>query len=156
MKSKLLFFVIPLLLIVFIPVIHFGKNQLTYSSNIVDVSWPNCSSKNNVIYNQGIIGVTGGLNFHQNPCLSKELTWFSGYDLYMNTGYPGNTLGIRYISSPLACVSTDSICLAYNYGYNAAKYALKYADLNNAHSLNWWLDVESDNSWSSDINVKRC
>jgi hypothetical protein len=125
------------------------------SSSTVDVSWPNCKVKTNTEFQSGIIGVTGGLDFKPNPCLGRETSWFSNYSLYMNTGYPGRSYGIKFASYPKLCNSTDYDCLAFNYGYNAAKYAINYANSQDAHSRTWWLDVETDNSWTlhSRINV---
>ncbi len=39
-------------------------------------------------------------------------------------------------------------CLAYNYGFASAEYALMYADSQNVSANTWWLDVETENSWS--------
>jgi hypothetical protein len=39
--------------------------------------------------------------------------------------------------------------LAYNYGYNATLYAVKYADSQLVASTSWWLDVETENSWTT-------
>ena len=124
------------------PAIHNG---------IVDVSWPNCTDPPSGLIAHGILGVTGGLNFRPNPCLATERTWFGSYQAYMNTGYPGVRTSQRYASSPRQCSLSDVRCLAYNYGFHAARYALQYAALQNVHASMWWLDVETENSWSTDI-----
>ncbi|MDQ6727759.1 MAG: hypothetical protein M3066_16570, partial [Actinomycetota bacterium] len=43
----------------------------------------------------------------------------------------------------------DAAC-AYNYGYSAAAVAMAYARSQTGRSTNtmWWLDVETENSWS--------
>jgi len=126
-----------------------------YSKTIVDVSWPNCTAIPANIYGDGIIGVNGGLDFRPNPCLAKETSWFVSYALYINTGYPGSTSARKFPSSPKRCSNSEKQCLAYNYGFNATQYAIKYADLQNAHASQWWLDVEVDNSWTDNFLVNR-
>jgi hypothetical protein len=126
-----------------------------YSNLLTDVSWPNCKIRPSVTYDTGIIGVTDGLDFKSNPCLSKQTSWYLNYSLYENTGYPGRRLAQRYNTYPLNCNATNDVCLAYNYGYNASLYALKYAHVSNAHSVFWWLDVETDNSWTRNSYINR-
>ena len=126
-----------------------------YSQTIVDVSWPNCKLTPDKLYDTGIIGVNGGLDFRPNPCLAKQTSWFVHYALYINTGYPGSTGPRKFASSPKHCTNPDKLCLAYNYGFNATQYAIRYADLQNAHAGQWWLDVETDNSWTDNFLVNR-
>jgi hypothetical protein len=128
-------------------------NNAELSSSIVDVSWPNCSYQAKGSYAYGIVGVTGGINFHRNPCLGEEASWFEQHADYINTGYPGNSYGDKYKSYPQKCKPNATSCLAYNYGYNAALFAIKYAAQQNAFSNRWWLDVETDNSWTTDYYV---
>jgi hypothetical protein len=125
-----------------------------FTSSVVDVSWPNCH-QTTVSSETGIIGVTGGLDFRPNPCLSEEPSWFSHIALYMNTGYPGIVRARKFINTPQHCGRNSSLCLAYNYGYNASRYAINYANQSGAHSNIWWLDVETENSWSNSIAVNR-
>ena len=121
-----------------------------FTNNIVDVSWPNChQSKTSA--QAGIVGVTGGLDFRPNPCLGEEPGWFNHVSLYMNTGYPDTAHARRFTSSPKRCARGADDCLAYNYGYNAALYAVQLADRQGAHANLWWLDVETENSWSASI-----
>jgi hypothetical protein len=127
----------------------------SYRQVIVDVSWPNCNTKPGDVFATGIIGITGGLDFHANRCLATESTWFSHYAVYVNTGYPGNTRARRFIDTPRRCGFSDSSCLAYNYGFNEGLYAVKYADQQNVHSDLWWLDVETENSWATNFLVNR-
>lgn len=126
-----------------------------YRRVIVDVSWPNCGAKTSDVFATGIVGVTGGLDFHPNPCAGEEAGWFSHYAIYMNTGYPGNARGQRFRSTPQHCGSKDNRCLAYNYGFNAALYAINYAAQQNVHAASWWLDVETENSWTDNFLVNR-
>jgi hypothetical protein len=126
-----------------------------YSSQVTDVSWPNCKMRPSTTYDTGIIGVTNGLDFKSNPCLAKQTTWYLSYDLYENTGYPGRQYALKYAAYPLKCGLSDYSCLAYNYGYNASLYALNYARISYAHTLTWWLDVETDNSWTRNAEINR-
>jgi hypothetical protein len=126
------------------------------SQTIVDVSWPNCRSNLPTNFREGIIGVTGGLDFHANHCLAQETTWFVGrYALYMNTGYPGASYGKKYMTLPRHCTATDKQCLAYNYGFAASEYGIRLAARGGAYSNMWWLDVETDNSWTTNTLVNR-
>ncbi len=123
---------------------------------IADLSWPNCGESISKLTPSGIVGVNGGLDFRPNPCLPAETQLFhNSYALYLNTGYPGRSYGLRFKDDPRKCQSNNDLCLAYNYGYNAALYSLNYANRQNAHSFVWWLDVETDNSWTTDYNQNR-
>lgn len=124
------------------------------SNTITDVSWPNCNLQS-VSGQWDIVGVTGGLDLRPNRCLGSETGWFSHYALYMNTGYPGVRYAKKFASSPHSCATSNEACLAYNYGYNASLYAIKYAASRDVHSNLWWLDVETDNSWSTKIALNR-
>ncbi|MBX4197390.1 hypothetical protein KW801_02435 [Candidatus Saccharibacteria bacterium] len=117
----------------------------------VDVSYPNCTAKiPSVAF--GVVGVTGGLGFHPNNCLAAEAANFRNLSLYVNTGYPGQSYGLKYQNSPKTCDASDLNCLAYNYGYNAGQYALTYAAGHSVSSNTWWLDVETMNSWTNDYS----
>lgn len=121
----------------------------------VDVSWPNCNASAPTKAAFGIVGVTGGLGFSQNPCLVKQAGWFKNMSLYVNTGYPGQYRGLDFQNYPKSCSSSDLNCLAYNYGYNAGQYALNHANVQGIVSATWWLDVETENSWTSDVIQNR-
>lgn len=136
-------------------VIGSGIHGPSYSSATVDLSWPNCSPTPNQAFGSGIIGVTGGLDFSPNPCLAQETSQFSNYSLYTNTGYPGRLYGIKYASYPLDCSHINYNCLGYNFGYNAAEYAINYSSLQAAHSNTWWIDVETENSWTLQPKINR-
>jgi len=129
-----------------------GSNRINPA--IVDVSWPNCKQKL-ADYQMGIIGVTGGRDFHSNPCLAQESTHFQRYAVYINTGYPGKSYGRHFQNTPRRCGYNDTLCLAYNYGFNEAEYAIHSADLNDIHATTWWLDVENENSWSDNFLANR-
>lgn len=133
--------------------ILFGSSAMAqgiYTSGTVgvDVSWPNCSAKSPTSSAFGIVGVTNGQGYSTNPCLAKEASYFKNMSLYVNTGWYSNS---NYInpSSPRNCVAGDLNCLAYNYGYNAGLYAYSAAKNIGIQSANWWLDVETMNTWSN-------
>ena len=128
-----------------------------------DISWPQCPSSFPAGGAFGIVGVTNGLAFSSNPCLSGEYAWASSRPyaagLYINTGNPetasSNWAG-RAGVGPRTCTTANladpsNVDCAYNYGWNAATDALRVAAANvgaAARSLPWWLDVEIANSWN--------
>ncbi len=115
----------------------------------VDMSWPNCDRLPSGQFSRVLVGVTGGLDFHTNNCAGTEATLANSYGLYINSGNPGfpriKQLGV----GPMHCPNNDLICYSYNYGYQSVIYAFRQAQLANLHSTEWWIDVESVNSWTS-------
>ena len=120
----------------------------------VDVSWPNCATPP-VAADFGVVGVSGGLDFRVNNCLRSEANWFSSPALYMNSGWPGADMTFQYKTFPEKCSVGDETCLAYNYGYHAAVFAINYANSQLTHSTNWWLDIETENSWTNNTYQNR-
>jgi hypothetical protein len=139
-------------------ILAFSSSTASHTSNdsntVTDLSWPNCQVKT-VNSPSGIVGINGGLDFHANPCAYYESSLFSTYAVYLNTGYPGPSYGKKFANTPDVCGPKNNICLAYNYGYNAALYSINYASLHGVHSYVWWLDVESSNSWTSNYMQNR-
>ncbi|HSX44932.1 MAG TPA: hypothetical protein VLF39_02355 [Candidatus Saccharimonadales bacterium] len=125
--------------------------QGIYSSGTVgvDISWPNCSVKKPTGIAFGVVGVTNGLGYSTSPCLAKEASYFSSLSLYVNTGWNSSSSNVN-ASSPHVCASGDNNCLAYNYGYNAGLYAYNASANAGVRSSTWWLDVETQNTWSND------
>jgi len=117
-----------------------------------DISWPQCGSDHpQGDYGFGIIGVTGGHPFSTNGCFGTEFAWAQSTgttQMYINLDYGRRDTG------PLLCAATDTGCQAYNYGYDSAQWAYRYAgDQTNGASNalgTWWLDVETENYWSDD------
>lgn len=129
---------------------------LASTSNVVDISWPNCQLKSSDDLKFAIIGLNGGLVFTHNRCLETETRLFlNNYSVYLNTGYPGINSSLKFMNYPLKCQSFNNTCIAFNYGYNAAQYSINYANSTNTHSFSWWLDVETDNSWTKSIYINR-
>lgn len=133
-------------------------SALTYSKTDIgqDISWPNCNNLKFTPLSFGIVGVNGGLSFSANPCLGTESTLYrQNLSLYINTGFPGAPYDLRFQSWPLNCQISNTYCLAYNYGFNAGEYAINYELSRGVVSNNWWLDVESINSWSTNPNLNK-
>lgn len=119
-----------------------------------DVSWPNCGAKPPRHPAFGIVGVSDGTGYSQNPCLAQQAAWFPNASLYVNTGWYDQSSHVN-ATSPRVCATGDQDCLAYNYGYNAGLYALTYASSQNIASTTWWLDVETSNTWNADTTQNR-
>jgi hypothetical protein len=149
-------FIISLLISLGLFALIVSKAASADSRSIVDLSWPNCETKLSGLTNSGIIGVNDGLDFSVNPCLGSETQLFhNSYGLYLNTGYPGVSYGSKFRHYPNNCKPHNYGCIAYNYGYNDVLYSIKYADSQDAHSFVWWLDVETENSWTSNYSRNR-
>jgi hypothetical protein len=131
-----------------------------------DISYPQCGGAYPSAPAFGIVGVNRGIVFSANPCLASEVAWAGGTkaQLYANTGNPGPDLSTHWPTgqtSPRACdaANPDTADCAYDYGWNAA--ADSYADavaawsalgLSGAPAASpWWLDVETSNSWRTDV-----
>lgn len=123
----------------------------------VDMSWPkaNCRIPTRFLRSWAIVGVDDGLDFTENPCLRAETARVSGYALYANTGYPDDAFGHSFTKAPLRCAKNDAVCIAYDYGYANGVYTVKYAAAEGVHATQWWLDVETDNSWTNNTYVNR-
>jgi len=120
------------------------------------ISWPQCGG---AFTSQpgtfGIVGVTGGRAFYQNPCLVSEYHWAQSAQvapsLIMNLNAPVGTTAFKAQTGPRGtCAPTDAVCLSYNYGYNAAQSAFADAQSQGTPSSTWWLNVETDNSWADE------
>lgn len=134
-----------------------------------DVSYPQCADHS--VPSAGvfaIVGVNGGLSFRPNPCLADQLSRAGqGVALYANTGNPGPRASTHWPSgarTPRACPPSpndDTAACAFDYGWYAAMDS--FATASKAFSANgwgdsparhdWWLDVETANSWRSDVSL---
>ncbi|MDQ2826326.1 MAG: hypothetical protein M3Y04_05125, partial [Actinomycetota bacterium] len=124
----------------------------------LDVSYPQCGLPQPGGSAFGIVGVNGGKPFTANRCLASEYTWADktpgGAQFYMNTANPGpaaqevSWYGLRFPDQ--TCAPGREAACAYNYGYSAAAVAMALARAKTGRSTNtmWWLDVETENSWS--------
>lgn len=133
-----------------------------------DISYPQCGSPYPANPLFGIVGVNRGRVQSANPCLASQITWGGGAaaELYINTGNPGPAMSSYWPkgqTSPRVCdeANPDTADCAYDYGWNAAKQSwdtavAAYGDLSITTSpaaTTWWLDVETTNSWRSDVSL---
>jgi hypothetical protein len=146
------------------------------TSNVVivgrDVSFPQCGGR--LPHERsgafGVLGTNNGRSFTRNPCLVTELAWAKRLALppafYANTGNPGPERAKHWPigqTSPKVCAASDpnSLGCSYDYGWNAAWHSYTAAvdaaqrlhgvsrvnARNRAANVDWWLDVETMNSW---------
>src|ERR1700690_302947 len=114
-----------------------------------DISYPQCGRPFPNDAEFGIVGVNKGIVFKANPCLGERDGQASPR--------PCNTSAVP---------GTDTANCAYDYGWNAAADSYQtaagaYVSLGLAPpgptrtpSGNlWWLDVEINNSWQSDVTL---
>ena len=130
-----------------------------------DVSYPQCDGRLPKDPAFGIVGVSDGLAYGENPCLAQQYAWASGARkppaFYMNIGNPGTattrTDWYRQ-DGPRTCDASHEAGCAYNYGFFAAGDAFDLATARTGAppSAMWWLDVETANSWSADpaLNIE--
>jgi hypothetical protein len=145
-----------------------------------DISYPQCNGTFPSGGAFGIVGVNGGLPYSANACLGtgdgpSELSWAGmNAELYANTADPGPALSSHWPNgqtSPKQCNTAGNPGSAtpechYDYGWNAA--ADSYQDAVNAYialgwaapgatrtpvANQWWLDVETANSWTSTASL---
>ena len=139
-----------------------------------DISFPQCGGalpdERGAAF--GVLGANNGLSFTRNPCLVAELAWAKRLpappSFYANTGNPGPERARHWPlgqSSPKVCSASDpnSLGCSYDYGWNAgwqsyttatdAAQRLHRVDRVNARhraaNVDWWLDVETMNSWQA-------
>jgi hypothetical protein len=134
-----------------------------------DVSHPQCGVSLPTGAAFVVIGVNAGRVFTTNPCLDEQTTW--AYDsvttpsYYANTANPGPLLSDHWPSGqtfPRACDATypenDSAGCSYDYGWTAAQDSYNdawystlatYGEAAAKPNGDWWLDVETSNSWQT-------
>jgi hypothetical protein len=128
-----------------------------------DVSYPQCGKALPTSGSFGVVGVTNGVAYSANPCLAEQWAWASAKQyapaLYTNPANPAPSSSRYWPTSgsrdPALCKdatsTTDPGC-AYDYGWHAAADALATARAAapNAASVQWWLDVETANTYNGD------
>lgn len=141
-----------------------------------DVSWPQCGKTLPTRQAFAIVGVNHGLANDTNGCFSTQWSWAQGSSgvtnqpkaaVYVNTANPelggswwpttdDRTQQGQTIQNPYGhCDGTASAACAYLYGWSKADDDLhRQSDLS-ASGLRWWLDVETGNSWSSNLEANR-
>ncbi len=142
----------------------------------VDISFPQCTPGSNVDLPVNIpfavIGVNGGVASNSNPCFLSEYnsallltgkTEQPHVSLYVNTGNPAlaaawwpaddtTQSGTSVINPDGSCAHAAGAACAYVYGYSMAQadYRRVHDELTQIPNL-WWLDVETTNTWQSDV-----
>lgn len=126
-----------------------------------DISWPQCDIPYPVVsaYPFGIVGVTSGHAFRNNPCFAPQYTWatrtMAPESVYLNLNEDIGTTATYGDSGPYGACGADTLCHALNYGYNAASSAYTYAgQVKTFAATMWWLDIETENSWSEDDRAR--
>jgi hypothetical protein len=141
-----------------------------------DISWPQCKKELPKGQAFGIVGVNNGLANNTNPCLEEQLEWAEtspglptqpAVSLYVNTANPGSAgswwpvsdeypIG-RHVHNPYGpCEEGDyGTACAYMYGYAKAYDDAYIRGISNPADYVWWLDVETENTWSSDKDANR-
>ena len=143
-----------------------------------DVSWPQCDQILPTRPAFAVVGVNGGLANNTNPCLSSQLAWAAGavgqtreppVALYVNTANPpadeaawwptssNYPVGSRsVVPNPYGvCTGDDTPACSYVYGYAKAYDNATVRGVPDPASYFWWLDVETDNTWSPDLIANR-
>jgi hypothetical protein len=144
-----------------------------------DVSWPQCGRTLPSGQAFGIVGVNNGLANNFNPCFASQLSWAEASSggtsmpkaaLYVNTANPAltgswwPTDNTYPMGSPVAvparygtCRHDDGPACAYVYGYAKAydDVAAVAAGGHHPASYDWWLDVETSNSWEGSTTSNR-
>ena len=139
-----------------------------------DISWPQCGKALPKGQAFAIVGVNGGLANNSNPCFVSQLAW-AGQSvggtgqpkiaLYVNTANPeyngswwpsSNEYGGSTVNNPYGtCEHSLGAACAYMYGYAKAYDNATIRGVANPSSYLWWLDVETENSWSTDKGANR-
>src|SRR6267143_5353396 len=129
----------------------------THGSTGYDISFPQCGSA----YPAGafgIIGVNGGYPFvHYNPCLAEEYAHSPRAALYINTGFDplytqvdGQHTTPECVTKSAAVQGSPDQKAAWAVGCSEASRSMAYAASQGvAGPRGWWLDIETENSWSS-------
>lgn len=123
----------------------------------IDISYPQCGKQVPVSHTFGVIGITGGRTFTKNPCLAEQYSWAkqvkSSPAVYINLSAPTPRTQEHITKGPRDCTAGDRLCQAYNYGFQAAQYAYEHAEDNRVKSHQWWLDIETMNTWDKDVAI---
>jgi hypothetical protein len=135
-----------------------------------DISWPQCGKPFPVGQAFAIVGVNNGLANNTNPCLEEQLEWAAAssgitpqpkVSLYVNTANPGSSgswwptsneypIGSAVHNPYGSCDDKDyGKACAYMYGYAKAFDDAYIRGITNPSDYFWWLDVETENSWSA-------
>jgi hypothetical protein len=131
-----------------------------------DVSYLDCDAVLPSTFGFAVVNVNHGRPYTANPCFADQVAWAltgastiqPALSFYINTSNPGPSASRRWpgesTGAPEPCDGSWSFACAYNFGWLAAQEAFDRAALvvgaDDAASRHWWLDVETENSWSED------
>lgn len=174
--KKLLFapalsILIGLLAVVGAPSSAFAARAATTTPTGNDISWPQCGKTYPSGQAFGIVGVNSGKANNYNSCYVSQYAWAQAstgntnqapVQLYVNTGNPGDVLAQYAVTTwptssdpavdPYGTCSgtyTDNTACSWEYGYERAQADIQF--VGSSTSTNWWLDIETSNSWTSDF-----
>lgn len=142
----------------------YGSSSIGYDLSYATSAYPA------VGFGFAVVGVTHGKAFTENSYrFATEFSWAkfgsaAAPTFYMNLNAPYGSTVIGHTAAPRECPPSattsssatalePSACEGYNYGYNAAQAAYRYAASAGAFSSLWWLDIEEANSWSATTSV---
>lgn len=142
-----------------------------------DVSFPECGQPLPHPRAFAIVGVNGGKASTGNPCFRRELHWarqaplttgVRRVSLYVNTGDPGDlkerdwprhnldpVTGKRVRDPYGVCSGRNRPSCAWQYGWNMADRDARRRKVKNPAHYQWWLDVETANTWESNLTNNR-
>ena len=146
------------------PVLPLKGDPYVHGSMGYDVSSFQCAKHNRAVRQAklpktttlAVVQVAGWLDSATNPCLSSLLGWAhtaatphdpTSLYLFLNAPTASAAAGRQDAAGPAGnCAhvapAKRASCRAYNYGYNGANQALRYAASRGARLRLWWLDVE--------------
>ena len=124
-----------------------------------DISYPQCNKDYPDFPAFAIIGINGGKPFTDNPCFEHQAHWskqnYAPLSVYQNLSYISLRSADYIVFGPNLCSPFDEACMAYNFGYQAAKYAAEKVNQAHINPRNWWLDIETMNIWSPDTQLNK-
>ncbi len=135
---------------------HAGPVAYMPGSTGYDVSHPQCGG-NFPAGAFGIVGVNGGTPLHYNPCLAAEYAHSANAAVYVNTGYDPLYAQVDDHYTTKGCLAKSGLIhgsaeqkTAWAVGCSEASRSIAYAASQGiTKPSGWWLDVETENSWSS-------
>ncbi len=124
-----------------------------------DISYPQCDKEYPEYPAYAIIGVNGGRPFTDNKCFEHQAKWarksFAPLSVYQNLSFISLRAVEYTLKGPYDCSPIDQACLSYNFGYQASKYAHEKVKLADMRPRQWWLDIETMNTWSEDKTLNQ-
>jgi hypothetical protein len=139
----------------FIPVVLPTGTPYPHAAFGFDISFPQCHKTYPVRSAVAVVGANNGSAFTTNPCFASEAAWAGpNLTVYLNLNSPQGSDPTEWTKGPDGnCASGDSVCDAYNYGFNAAQHSIAMVHSAGFHPNTWWLDVETTNHWSTDTQA---